>query len=119
MVTWLHVSWAVATPVLLVEVSAGHSSTRFVGQVMTGPVVSRTVMVWTHEAKLPQASVAVQVRAMIFVPLQLLVTESEYITVTGLHVSLAVATPVTLVVVMAGHSRTKSGGQVIVGRAVW
>jgi hypothetical protein len=43
MVTWLQVSWAVATPVALVLVSAGHSRIRFGGQVMTGLVVSRIV----------------------------------------------------------------------------
>jgi hypothetical protein len=41
-----------------------------------GLVVSRTVIVWTQLALLPQASVAVQVRAIISVPPQLLVTES-------------------------------------------
>src|SRR5947208_16300746 len=76
-VTWLHVSCAEATPVALVAVFAGHSRTRSGGQVMVGPAIARTVIIWTQLALLPQASVAVQVRAITFVPLQLLVTVSE------------------------------------------
>src|SRR6266403_2985585 len=72
-------------------------------------------MVCTQLLLLPQASVAVQVRAITLVPPQLLVTESLYRIVTWLHVSCAVATPVALVVVLAGHSRTRSGGQVMTG----
>ena len=64
MVTALHVSWPVATPVTLVRMSAGHSSTRSGGQVMLGLFVSMTVIVWRPLALLPQASNAVQVRAM-------------------------------------------------------
>jgi hypothetical protein len=69
-------SRAVATPVELVLVSPGHSIVTFVGQIMLGGVVSRTVMVCTQLAEFPHPSIAVQVRAMIFVPPQLLVTES-------------------------------------------
>src|SRR6266568_9252179 len=76
MLTELQPSSAVATPVKLVLVSAGHSSTTFVGQVITGGVVSSTVIVWTQLLLLPQASAAVQVRAMTLVPPQLVVTES-------------------------------------------
>ena len=61
MVTALQVSVAVATPVLLVLVSAGHSKVMFAGQVITGAVVSTTVMICWQELLLPQASVAVQV----------------------------------------------------------
>ena len=77
MVTALQPSCTVATPVTLVRVSAGHSSTKLVGQVMIGLVVSRTVMVWVQFVLLPQPSVAVQVRAITFVPLQFVMTESE------------------------------------------
>src|SRR5207249_1732627 len=101
-VTELHVSWAVATPVALVLVSAGHSKVRFVGQVIVGGVVSRTVMVCTQLALFPQASVAVQVRATIVLPPQVLLTLSLWLTVTALHPSRAVATPVTFVVGRAG-----------------
>src|SRR6266851_2356707 len=115
MITALHVSVAVAMPLALVLVSAGHSKIRSGGHVTTGLVMSRTVMVCTQLVLLPQASAAVQVRAMTLVPPQLLVTESVYRIVTWLQVSCAVATPVALVVVTAGHSRTRSGGQVMDG----
>src|SRR6266853_4438467 len=100
-------------PVALVLVLAGHSSTRLAGQVIVGGVVSRTVMVCTHLAVLPQASVAVQVRAMTLVPPQLLVTESLKLMLTELQPSRAVATPVKLVLVSAGHSSTTFVGQVM------
>ena len=60
----------------LVLVSAGQSSTRSNGQVIVGLVVSRTVMVCTQLELLPQSSVAIQVRAIVSVPPQLLLTES-------------------------------------------
>jgi hypothetical protein len=67
---------AVATPVALVVVSAGQSSTKSWGQVITGLVVSRTVIFWTQVLKLPHSSVAVQVRKVTLVPLHPLLTES-------------------------------------------
>src|SRR5439155_10455633 len=105
-------------PVTLVLVLAGHSSTRLGGQVIVGGVVSRTVMVWTQLAVLPQASVADQVRAMTLVAPQLLVTESLKLRLTEPQPSWAAATPVALVLVSAGHSSTRLGGQVIVGGVV-
>src|SRR5437667_2232868 len=114
-VTAPHPSCAVATPVTFVVVLAGQSRVTLVGQIRLGRVVSRTVIVCTQLLLLLQASVAVQVRAITLVAAQLLVTESLYRMVTWLQVSCAVATPVALVVVIAGHSRTRSGGQVILG----
>ena len=76
MLTELQVSVAVATPVLLVPVLAGHSKVTFVGQVIRGGVVSCTVMVCTQLARFPHASVAVQVREITLDPPQLLLTES-------------------------------------------
>src|SRR5215469_4579842 len=102
-------------PVALVLVLAGHSRTRSGGQVRVGLVVSRTVIVWTQLELLPQASVAVQVRAMTLVAPQLLLTESLYVMATWLQVSVAVATPVALVPVSAGHSNVRLGGQVMTG----
>ena len=58
------------------RVSPGHSSTRFAGSRSAGGVVSCTVMVCRPLVLLPQASVAVQVRLMILLPPQLLVTLS-------------------------------------------
>src|SRR5258708_39306258 len=118
MVTEPQPSTAVATPVTLVRVSAGHSRTRSPGQVMAGGVVSRTVIVWMQLDLLPQASVAVHVRAMTSVPPQLLVATSLKLKVTAPHPSCAVATPVVLVLVSAGHSNTMLVGQIIVGGVV-
>jgi hypothetical protein len=56
--------------------SAGHSSVTLAGGVIVGGVVSRTVIIWTALAALPQPSVAVQVRVMTLVPPQLLVRAS-------------------------------------------
>src|SRR6266853_3391632 len=117
-VTALQVSCALATPVLFVLVSAGHSSTRSDGQVIVGLVVSRTVIFWTQLIELLHWSEAVQVRRITLVPLQPLLTESLKRTVTWLHVSWAAATPVALVLVSAGHSSTRSGGHVRVGLVV-
>ena len=62
--TPLQSSVAVATPVTLVV--GGTVQLMFVlgGQVITGAVVSVTVMVWSQLELLPQLSVAVQVRVM-------------------------------------------------------
>jgi hypothetical protein len=103
---------AVATPVLLVVVSAGHSKTTLGGQLSDGRVVSRTVIFWTQLATFPQASVAVHVLLIILVTPQVFVTMSLYRMMTWPQVSWAVAMPVALVLVSAGHSRTRSGGQV-------
>ena len=65
-----------ATPVTLVLVLAGHSKVLSGGQVIVGAVESRTVMVWTQLARLPQPSIAVQVREMTFELPQVLLTES-------------------------------------------
>ena len=75
-VTALQLSWAVAVPVALGAVLAPHSKVTFDGNVSVGFVISRTVMVCTQLALLPQASVAVHVRAITLVLPQLLVTES-------------------------------------------
>src|SRR5262245_46280171 len=97
MVAELHASEAVATPVALVVVIAGHSKTRLDGHVIDGGVVSRTVMVCTPVVLLPQASAAVQVRAITRVAPQLVVMESLKLIATAEQPSVAVATPVEFV----------------------
>ena len=57
------------------------------GTVIIGAVVSRTVMVWTALALLPQASVALQVRVITFVPPQLFATTSLKVMTTELQPS--------------------------------
>ena len=76
MVTALHVSCALAMPVVFVLVSAGHSRIRSAGQVIIGLTVSRTVIICTQLALLLHASVAIQVRAITLPPLQLVVVAS-------------------------------------------
>src|SRR5688572_5127573 len=105
-------------PVTFVLVLAGHSITTFVGQLMVGGVMSRTVIVCTQLAELPQASTAVQVRAMVLVPAQPLVTESLKLMITWLQASCPVATPVALVLVSAGQSRIRLEGQTMLGLIV-
>src|SRR3954469_10516915 len=83
-----------------------------------GALVSRTVIVWIPLVVFPHWSVAVQSRLMSEVPPQLLLTESEKVTVTLPQPSWASAAPVLLVVVVAGQSRTTSGGRTKVGRIV-
>src|SRR6266516_1688064 len=58
-------SVAVATPVAFVEVEAVQITVVSAGQVITGGVVSVTLMVWLAELVLPQAYLAVQVRVML------------------------------------------------------
>src|SRR6266540_1567963 len=65
--------------------------------------------------ELPQASVAVQVREITFVPPQLLLTESLKLMVTEPQPSVPVAVPVALGVVFAGHWSVKLVGAVILG----
>src|SRR5687767_11096151 len=45
--------------------SASHDTVAFAGQVITGGVLSSTVIVWLHVAELPQSSVTVCVRVMV------------------------------------------------------
>src|ERR1051325_11194371 len=104
-----------ATPVLLVLVSAGQVSTRLDGTISEGGVLSRMVIVWRALALLLQASIAIQVRAMIFVPPQLVLTTSLQEIRTLLHPSDAVATPVTFVRTSPGHSWVRLVGGVIEG----
>jgi hypothetical protein len=55
---------------------AGHSKVTFVGHVIVGGVVSRTVIVCTQLDLLPHASVAVHVREMVLAAPQFVVTKS-------------------------------------------
>ena len=109
MVTEPQPAVAVATPATFVRVSPGHWSTRFAGSLSAGGVVSTTVMLWRALALLPHWSVALQVRVITLVPPQLLLTESLKLIVTEPQPSVAVATPVALVVVGAGHSSVRLG----------
>src|SRR5215216_127969 len=67
---------------------------------------------------LPHESVALQLRSMILVPPQLLLTESVNVTVTEPQPSWETAMPVLLVVVTAGHSKVKLAGRINAGGIV-
>jgi hypothetical protein len=68
--TPLQSSVAEAEPVLLGSVESPHSTRKFAGQPMLGPVVSVTVIVCMQLEELPQLSVAVQVRVITKLPAQ-------------------------------------------------
>src|SRR5438067_12842706 len=110
----LHVSLAVAMPVLLVVGGTVHSKVMFVGQTMLGRVVSLKLIVCVQLALLPQRSVAVQVRRIVPLPVQLVLPKAsmKLIVAITVHVSLAVATPVLLVVGSVVHSSVMFVGQV-------
>src|SRR5690349_3543505 len=64
-------SMAVAKPVLLGDVSSEHPKLKLGGHVMTGGVLSWTTIVLLQVDILPQSSVPVQVRVVLYVPGQL------------------------------------------------
>src|SRR5438067_241597 len=116
----LHVSLAVAMPVLLVVGGAVHSRVMLVGQVMLGRVVSLKLIVCVQLALLPQPSVAVQVRRIMPLPVQLVLPKAstKLMSAIPLQLSVAVATPVLSVVGNVVHSSVMSVGQVMIGRVV-
>src|SRR5437867_2001529 len=118
--TPLHVSVAVAVPVLLVLGATVHSRMMSAGHVIAGNVVSLKVIVCRQVALLPQASVAVQARRIMPLPVQLVLSNAstKLILITPLHVSVAKARPVLPVVGSVVHSMVMSAGQVMIGRAV-
>src|SRR5258708_5759036 len=68
LMTALHMSVAVATPVMFVVGATVHSSVIFVGQWITGGTVSLKLIVCTQALLLPQASRTDQVRRIIAFP---------------------------------------------------
>jgi hypothetical protein len=86
------------------------------GQVITGPVTSRPVIICRHVAVLPQASVAIHVLVIVKLPGQLPFTlTSDELRLTDPQLSVAVAIPVLSVSVRAWQSMVLFAGQVIVG----
>src|SRR5207247_8893731 len=73
----LHVSVAVARPVLSVVGATVHSRVMSAGQRITGGVVFLKLIVCTQPLLLPQASRAVQVRRIIPFPVQLVVAKTS------------------------------------------
>src|ERR1044071_252002 len=90
-------SCAVAKPVLVGSVDWLQARFRISGgQVMAGALVSQKVMCWTQLVKLPQPSVAFQLRSIPCLPVQLVgVSVSVKVITTGEgQLSVAVAVPV-------------------------
>ena len=118
--TPLQSSVAVAVPVLAGRIEAVQSMLVLAGQVMLGPCVSVTVIVWSQVLKLPQLSVAFQVRVMTWLPAQLPgASESvEVMLATPLQSSTAVAVPVAAGSVEEVQLTVVSGGQVMTGGVV-
>src|SRR5687768_2175261 len=113
-------SVAVALPVTLGSLGVLHWTVASAGQLITGAVVSTTLMVWTQELLLPAQSVAVQVRVITEVLGQApgAVLSVKVITGAGSQLSVAVALPVTLGSLGVLHWTVASGGQLITGAVV-
>src|SRR5690606_41697740 len=103
----VQLSVAVASPNTLGNISSSHSTVTLAGQVITGGVVSSTVIVCTQSLALPQLSTAVHVRSIVYVSGQLPgMVVSEYPTplTAALQLSVAVASPKTLGSISSSHS---------------
>ena len=113
-------SVAVALPVKPGSVGVLHWTVVSDGQVITGAVVSTTLMICTQELLLPAQSVAVQVRVMTEVLGHVPGTVLSLCVITGAgsQLSVAVALPVTIGSLEVLHWTVASGGQVITGAVV-
>ena len=113
-------SVAVALPVMGGSLGVLHWTVASGGQVITGAVVSTTVMAWTHELLLPAQSVAVQVRVITMVLRQVpgAVLSVKVTIGAGSQLSVAVALPVTPGSVEVLHWTVAGAGQVITGAVV-
>jgi hypothetical protein len=96
-----------------VSIDIPHSSVISEGHVNSGGVLSLTVIIWIHVAKLLQPSIALHV--LVTTVGQVPVSTSEKIRVTLEQSSVAVATPVTDVSIDSLHSTVILGGHEIVG----
>ena len=106
-------SVAVAVPLVPPgAVLAVHSIVKFGGQVMTGGVLSSTTITCRQELELPQSSVALQVRRMVYSCGQVsfwMVTSVDVMVGVGSQLSVAVAVPlVPPGAVLAVHSKVMS-----------
>jgi hypothetical protein len=63
--TGVQISVAVADPVPVGVLSASQLILTFAGQVITGAVISCTVIVWMHSLKFPVTSVALHVLVIV------------------------------------------------------
>jgi ABC-type branched-subunit amino acid transport system permease subunit len=113
-------SVAVALPVATGSVEVLHWTVAGGGQVITGAVVSTTLMVCTQELLLPAQSVAVQVRVITEVLGQVPGTELSLWVIAGAgsQLSVAVALPVAAGSLEVLHWTVAGGGQMITGAVV-
>ena len=113
-------SVAVAMPVAAGALEASHSTVAAIGTVMTGSVVSTTLMVCVPEIELPHASVAVHVRVIVDSCGQVpgAVASMKVTTGAGSQLSVAVAMPVAAGALEASHSTVAAIGTVITGSVV-
>jgi hypothetical protein len=110
-------SMAVALPVFEGSVLAVQRMVILAGQVITGAVISDTVITWMQFVPLPQSSWAVQVRVMMYSCAQLppVVTSAKVGVTLGSHASVAVALPVFAGNVLSSQSIVILAGQVTDG----
>src|SRR5437763_12336627 len=108
------------TPVMLVVAATVHSRVMLVGQVITGGTVSLKLIVCTQLAALPQPSIAVQVRRIVPLRVQLVLPKASRKVMLVSPLPLSVALPISVLLVVAGtvHSRVMLVGQVITGGTV-
>src|SRR5689334_715373 len=118
--TPLQSSLALAVPVLPGAVEAEQSTCTLGGQLISGAWVSLTVIVCTQLEELPQLSVAVQVRAITWLPAQAPGASTSLwpMLATPLQSSVALAVPVLDGSLEALQSMLASAGQLIAGPVV-
>jgi hypothetical protein len=117
-VTLPQASLPVALPVAAGLVSPVHSTVASAGTVKLGAVVSTTVITWSPLVLLPQSSVAVHVRVIVFVLPQAATSLSLDVIVTLPQASLPVALPVEAGLVSSVHSTVASAGTLRLGAVV-
>src|SRR5438477_11458124 len=112
-VTPLQVSVAVAAPVFFVVAATVHSRVMFVGQTITGGIVSLKLMVCRQVELFPQPSLAVHVRRIVPLPVQFVVPKAstKLMFVIFPYASVFLSAPVLLVVAATVHSRVMFVGQ--------
>src|SRR5436309_14855183 len=111
--TPLQASMALALPVSAGSVDAVQTTLTLAGQVITGPSVSVTVMVWSQVDLFPQLSVAVQILVLSSSLFRSpgAVTSLWVILATPLQASMALALPVSAGSVETVQTRPTVAGQ--------
>jgi len=113
-------SVAVAVPLAAGVIGSRQLMVTLTGQVMTGGVISCIVIVCRQVDTLPQASVAVQVRAIVLLPGQLptALESLKVIIGAGSQLSVAVAVPLAAGVTGSWQLMVTFAGQVMTGGVI-